>query len=267
MDTKEQLSKARQLIQARRYDEARTLLKRIDHPKAKEWLAKLPPPKRSPAKKKSSGGGMRFYLLILLVIVLVGAGVLFALNQSNSDEEETGGDPAAASEPEPTTEPTAPPAPDVSLDDMQPNSAEISNTGAYNAAGEPDLSFVPEPTGLFAPRQIAIHLDVESSDGEEPPGRLDLLISVPDDSAGTYPLVDVLREMSDSWGVIHTIFGRESWISPEDMDTITIEGTITVVENGDSFSGAFEFTTSSTVDDRSMTVSGRINQIPFAGAG
>jgi hypothetical protein len=108
---------------------------------------------------------------------------------------------------------------------------------------------------------------VESSDGEEPPGRLDLLISVPDDSAGTYPLVDVLREMSDSWGVIHTIFGRESWISPEDMDTITIEGTITVVENGDSFSGAFEFTTSSTVDDRSMTVSGRINQIPFAGAG
>lgn len=210
---------------------------------------------------------MRVYLIALVLIVLLGASGLFALNQSNSDEEETDGDPAVTSEPEPTTEPTAPPAPDVSLGDMQPNSVQISITGAYKAAGEPDLSFVPEPTGLFAPRQIVIHLDVESGDGEEPPGRLDLFISVPDDPAGTYPLVDVLREMSDSWGVVHSIFGRESWISPEDMDTITIEGTITVVENGDSFSGAFEFTTSSTVDDRAMTVSGRINQIPFAAEG
>jgi hypothetical protein len=46
---KEQLLKAKALIQQKRYDEARKLLKRLDDPKAKEWLLKLNtinPPKR-----------------------------------------------------------------------------------------------------------------------------------------------------------------------------------------------------------------------------
>ncbi|MBZ0321402.1 MAG: hypothetical protein K8L91_33630, partial [Anaerolineae bacterium] len=47
--SREALLEARELIKAKRYDEARFILKSIDHPTAKEWLAKLdqiaPPPK------------------------------------------------------------------------------------------------------------------------------------------------------------------------------------------------------------------------------
>ncbi|GEM_PF-3756843 len=41
MTTKEQLSKAKKLIQNKRYDEARQILQSIDHPIAEKWLAKL----------------------------------------------------------------------------------------------------------------------------------------------------------------------------------------------------------------------------------
>lgn len=37
----EEFKQARQLIQEKRYDEAREILHFIDHPKASEWLAKL----------------------------------------------------------------------------------------------------------------------------------------------------------------------------------------------------------------------------------
>lgn len=47
--SREALLEARELIKAKRYDEARFILKSIDHPTAREWLAKLdqiaPPPK------------------------------------------------------------------------------------------------------------------------------------------------------------------------------------------------------------------------------
>jgi hypothetical protein len=146
---------------------------------------------------------------------------------------------------------------------MQPGSGEIDITGDYSAAGEAEFSFVTEPSGMFAPRQIVIRVDVESSDSAEPPGRLELFLPVPDDPPGTYPLVDVLPEFSDSWGVVHRIMNRDSWISPEKLEAIAIEGSITVVENGDSFTGSFEFITSSATDERTMTVSGRVNQLAF----
>jgi hypothetical protein len=38
---KEQMLKAQDLIKAKRYDEARKILVKIDHPKAQEWLAKI----------------------------------------------------------------------------------------------------------------------------------------------------------------------------------------------------------------------------------
>lgn len=41
MSPKEQMLKARSLIQAKRYDEAREILQRINHPKAREWLNKI----------------------------------------------------------------------------------------------------------------------------------------------------------------------------------------------------------------------------------
>jgi hypothetical protein len=50
---REQLLAARELLTAKRYDEARALLGEIDHPTAREWLAKLdrlaPPPVPAPA--------------------------------------------------------------------------------------------------------------------------------------------------------------------------------------------------------------------------
>jgi hypothetical protein len=283
MDTREQLAKARELIQARRFDQARALLQQIDHPKATEWLVKLDevaPQKRKAAKKKSSGGGMRSYLLVLLLIVVVLASVLVVLNQSSDDDEaatnqEAVSTPTDAPAPQPSEaapaeggEPTAPPEPaqsTVSFDDMQPNTVEINITGDYTASGTVEnFTYIPEPTGLFAPRQIIIRADVES--GDEPPGRLDIFLLVPDEAPGSYPLVDTMREMSDSWSVIQSIFGRESWISPDDMTAVDIEGSIEVVENGDIFTGSFEFTTSN-AEGRSMTVSARINQVPFEAEG
>ena len=268
MDTREQLAKARELIQARRFDEARALLNQVNHPTAKEWLAKLDQiaPQKS-TKKKSSDGSMRVYLLVLVLLGVVMAGALVALNLSNSDDEEP--QPTATVEDddesdEGDTPETAQSA--VSFDGMQPNTVEINITGDYTASGEPDsVTYIPEPTGLFAPRQIVFRVNVESA--EEPPGQLVLTMSVTDDPPGTYPLVDVLREMSDRWGVVHNINGRDSWISPEDMAAVDIEGTINVVENGDTFTGSFEFTTRSTTDDHSMTVNGRINQLPFEAEG
>lgn len=262
MDTREQLAKARELIKARRFDEAHTLLQSIDHPTAIEWLAKLD--QVAPTKQKSSGGGMRVYLLILVLLGVVLAGVLVALNLSNSDDEAPGvsldatGTPVSEDAPQPTE--AAQNA--ASFDDMQPNTVEINITGDYTASGiGENFEYIPEGSGFFAPRQIILRPNVESTG--EPTGRLDLFLYIPDEPPGSYALVDAFREMSDSWGITHSIFGRESWISPEEMTDVDIEGTIDVVENGDTFTGSFEFTTSSTTDDRSMTVSGRIYQVMF----
>lgn len=49
MDTRQQMEKARALIQSKRYAEARGILTKTDHPKAREWIAKidaLQPPRR-----------------------------------------------------------------------------------------------------------------------------------------------------------------------------------------------------------------------------
>ena len=52
---REQMLKARDLIQAKRYNEARVILEKIDHPKAKEWLAKIRQIQKSQPTKSGSG--------------------------------------------------------------------------------------------------------------------------------------------------------------------------------------------------------------------
>jgi hypothetical protein len=50
MSTRDKMEQAKQLIQQKRYDEARTILRTVDHDKAYEWLDKLnevDPPKRN----------------------------------------------------------------------------------------------------------------------------------------------------------------------------------------------------------------------------
>jgi hypothetical protein len=41
MSVKEQMSQAKELIQAKRYDEARAILKKVDHPTAKQWIERI----------------------------------------------------------------------------------------------------------------------------------------------------------------------------------------------------------------------------------
>jgi hypothetical protein len=41
MSVKEEMLKAREFIKAKRFHEARAILEKIDHPTAKQWLAKL----------------------------------------------------------------------------------------------------------------------------------------------------------------------------------------------------------------------------------
>lgn len=71
---------AKQLIEEKHFDEARAILKKLDHPTATRWLAKLdeiaPPPKPQKQKQKfsplllaSAGAGL-LVLLIFLVFVL-----------------------------------------------------------------------------------------------------------------------------------------------------------------------------------------------------
>jgi len=50
VSVKEEMVRAKQLIQAKKYNEARVILEKIDHPVAKDWLSKLPRPKASGKK-------------------------------------------------------------------------------------------------------------------------------------------------------------------------------------------------------------------------
>lgn len=66
----ERLAQAADLIRSKHYAEARALLKRIKHPKAREWLAKLD--EIAPEKRKSSAGKIVAAVLIGVVVTLCG---------------------------------------------------------------------------------------------------------------------------------------------------------------------------------------------------
>jgi hypothetical protein len=88
MTTKEKMLEARRLIQEKQYDQARAILRTVQHPTARQWLARLEaiapeapdieevaqaaPPK----KAKSSGGDVLFYGVIgvvsFVIVLLVG---------------------------------------------------------------------------------------------------------------------------------------------------------------------------------------------------
>ena len=70
MGAKEEMLRAKELIKSKQYNEARKILKGIDHPKAREWEAKLP---TLPKPKRN-------YLRIALILVIV-AGLVFAAIQ------------------------------------------------------------------------------------------------------------------------------------------------------------------------------------------
>lgn len=67
MNVKEQMLKAKNLIQQRQYDEARAILKTIDHEKARQWESKLPKPERRVNP---------IWPILFTLIVLAGGGYL-----------------------------------------------------------------------------------------------------------------------------------------------------------------------------------------------
>lgn len=89
MSTKQKMQKAADLIRDKRYDEARRLLRSIDHPKAREWLNKLDERtakgKKSPAKKAS--GGRRVLILLVGGLLLVGIAILASVLLGGSDDD------------------------------------------------------------------------------------------------------------------------------------------------------------------------------------
>ncbi|HEX2906034.1 MAG TPA: hypothetical protein VHO69_04195 [Phototrophicaceae bacterium] len=77
--SKQKMLAAKELIQEKRYDEARTILKTVNHPTAKQWLEKLD--KIAPVKPKSARPNRRILLLVLLPLCIV----LMILTQPNKE--------------------------------------------------------------------------------------------------------------------------------------------------------------------------------------
>jgi hypothetical protein len=128
MSANEELQKARTLIQAKRYAEARQVLQQIDHPTAAKWLARLDevapekpspprtpprqvqptpmPPRQKPAQtveRRRGSGCLRSLLLLVLIVVVGGLGwfaVPYLTNQRALDER------ALTAQPPPVAAPT-----------------------------------------------------------------------------------------------------------------------------------------------------------------
>jgi hypothetical protein len=79
MSTEDQLQRARELIKSKRYDDARKLLWKIDHPKAKQWLERIDgisPVKQSGAVASKSSGGWTSGRIIKVAVVAIIVGAI-----------------------------------------------------------------------------------------------------------------------------------------------------------------------------------------------
>lgn len=77
--SKAKMQAAKELIEAKKYQEARALLKTVDHPTAQLWLARLDamsPPAVTPKKR-------RWPLVLLIILLIVGAAGILYLKQLN----------------------------------------------------------------------------------------------------------------------------------------------------------------------------------------
>lgn len=78
---REKMQRARELIEAKRYDEARRILRTVDHPTAREWLAKIDAktaqkPAQKPTAERANPLG---YLLAALISTILTSLLLVAL--------------------------------------------------------------------------------------------------------------------------------------------------------------------------------------------
>jgi hypothetical protein len=94
MSTEDQLQRARELIKAKRYDDARKLLWKIDHPKAKQWLERIDginPVKQSTAavSNKASGSQLASWVIKIAAVVFV-VGLIAYVIYANTQAGEVG---------------------------------------------------------------------------------------------------------------------------------------------------------------------------------
>lgn len=87
MSTRDKMEQAKQLIQQKRYDEARTILRTVDHDKAYEWLDKLD--EVDPPKAAKRGNKRKTSCLIALMLLIVSLGIaVFVLGRTFSQSVE-----------------------------------------------------------------------------------------------------------------------------------------------------------------------------------
>jgi hypothetical protein len=86
MDTKGQMLVAKNLIQQKRYEEARAVLKTIQHPTAQKWLVTLD--RISPEKKTAPPKRRRWWLIAggIVAIYLACAVIYYATERSQTPE-------------------------------------------------------------------------------------------------------------------------------------------------------------------------------------
>jgi uncharacterized protein YgiM (DUF1202 family) len=129
--SKQQMKKARELINQKRFDEARRILEKIDHPTAREWLArvnKLSPP--SPSKRK---GGLRGHIIAALLSLVLTSLLIAALVMVTAPMRD-GTEPRIAQVQTPVGEATAEATAEVSL--ITVRQAVVSSSQAINLRAE-----------------------------------------------------------------------------------------------------------------------------------
>ena len=74
MDTRQQMERARALIKAKQYNEARAILNKTHHPKAREWITKID---TLQPKRKGRGLWWKLPLLLLACVFTLCVGMVF----------------------------------------------------------------------------------------------------------------------------------------------------------------------------------------------
>ena len=86
--TRAKMEKAKALIQVKKYAAARDILVAIDHPTAKQWLAKLdaidPPPALAPVKRKGRGLWWKIPALMVLCSFVCVVAFLYTANEAGN---------------------------------------------------------------------------------------------------------------------------------------------------------------------------------------
>ncbi len=145
MTIRDEMVKARALIQQKRFDEARAILEQIDHPKAREWLAKInkvspattstqKPPTHSAKSTATSSNTLPIIIggIVITVIVALVAAVVLVVSgddDSSSSTNQTSSNDTAA-------QTTSNDADDTSSDSSDAAANTGNDAGGGAAAGQ-----------------------------------------------------------------------------------------------------------------------------------